>query len=192
MNKRSKSRIESRDCASVLRLAEMLRSAISAQTTTSMEQLLRGSLRSQGRLAKYSSPDGNIVSMSLNHQKSVATRCLGSYEVLDQLRRAARSAAKGDVKGRAPDRLRPTRRDLEQRIKQLERQCQILREDLFLQQRAYDVRCAQARRYALAGGAHTLVLCDKEQRELDTGLSLRKGAPSSENVVALAGLGRAS
>ncbi|MEN5100314.1 hypothetical protein [Stenotrophomonas sp. TWI809] len=150
------------------------------------EDELIQALRSQSSFAAYSRADQGVFAMSLNHQKSIATDVLGGFSVLDRLRKEAlASVALKSQKKRG--RLRATRKDVENSLLSLKRENQILREDLFLLQRAFDIRCSQARRYASAAGEPTVSICSKEQLELDTGLSLRRIIAEPTNVVHLRG-----
>lgn len=145
---------------------------------------LARALASQGALAKYAEPTLRIQAMSLNHQKKVASRALGSYGVLDALRVSARDAVRAAHAPKAPRRT-GTRAILRERIRELEAERAILLEDLFILQRAYDLRCVQARTYAGAADASTQLRCAKEQKEVDTSFSLRHKRVPSTNVYIL-------
>ena len=129
-------------------------------------------LASQGALAKYAEPALRIHAMSLNHQKKMANRAFGSYRVVDSLRVAARDALRAAQAPKDPRRT-VTRATLRERIRALETEREILLEDLFILQRAYDLRCLQARLYAGAADPSTQLRCAKEQKEVDASFSLR-------------------
>jgi hypothetical protein len=172
------------DISSLTALVELLRAVVSGIYEPD-DQLCKA-VRSQSSLAAYSRPDGTVVSMSLNHQKLTANAVLGGFSVLDRLRREALSSLELNQRAGAA-RTRTTRKDVENSLAALKRENQILREDLFLMQRAFDIRCSQARRYALAAGEPTISVCAKEQLELDRGLSVRRIVIEPSNVVQLRG-----
>lgn len=174
-----------KDVESIAALAERLRGVILNRNAKHDPGLL-SSLTSQSALAGYSSPCGSILSMSLNHQKQTSFKALGSYEALDRLRTGALQALKR-TDSETNKRKRPSRVELEQRASELRRECQTLLEELFLLQRAYDIRCQQARRYAEAAGDAIVALCTKEQREVDKGLSLRRIPREASNVISFKG-----
>ncbi len=172
------------DQDSLLALVQLLRSIIGGSHTP--EDSLVQALRSQSSLAAYSRQDKTVSAMSLNHQKFTAGIVLGDFSILDRLRRETLSSLNARSKT-AEGRLRPTRKDVENTVALLKRECQILREDLFLLQRAFDIRCSQARRYALAAGEPTNSVCVKEQLEIDRGLSLRRILAEPSKVIHLRG-----
>lgn len=172
------------DRASLSELVNLLRQVVNGALAP--EDGLFRALHSQSALAAYSRANGRIFGMSLNHQKSTATVVLGDFSILDRLRKEALASAL--LKSRTNNgRMRANRRDVENTVLSLRRENQILREDLFLLQRAFDIRCSQARRYASAAGEPTTSICTKEQLELDTGLSLRRIIVEPTNVVQLRG-----
>ncbi|WP_440224957.1 hypothetical protein ACQQ2N_06875 [Dokdonella sp. MW10] len=119
--------------------------------------------------------------MSLNHQKKIAALALSDYKVVDNFRRNAKKAIDSlSVKERKA-KLSGTIR-FEERLREAERELSLLREDLLLLQRAYDIRCAQARRYANAAGDKLLTICNKEQREIDATLSAIRNRRSNSGV----------
>jgi hypothetical protein len=78
-----------------------------------------------------------------------------------------------------------TKAGLLNRVRDLEEQNRLLRQDLFILQRAYDLRCVQARHYAAASGETIKELCSKEQREIDASFSLRRKPKSDITVIEL-------
>lgn len=171
------------DKRSVLNLAEMLREAASSPIENIDAELLQR-LKSQGALASYSNSAKGVVRMSLNHQKAVAMRSLGGYGALDRLRKLALRATQAKTSG-VKKRTHRGKESIETELRALKLERQALLHDLFLIQRAYDLRCQQARRYAAAVGGNTIELCQKEQSELDAGLALRQVNGVRSNVVQL-------
>lgn len=119
--------------------------------------------------------------MSLNHHKLVATRALGSYEVLNGLRNSACLALddtrRVDKRGNTVDRA-----GLRAKVRELEAEREVLLEELLLLQWALDLRCVHARQYALKADKATQVRCQKEQSEIDISLSLRRRPVPHTNV----------
>lgn len=171
-----------RDEESIKSLLKLLKQIVDSPSSSHDPDLI-ASLTSQSALARYGSPNTGIFPMSLNHQKFASTKYLGSYDALDRARRAAAGSIQNGAGG--SPRRKDDRTSLLAKIKALDRVCQFLREDLFLMQRAYELRCEQARRYALAAGGNLPHLCQKEQLEIDRGLSLRRTEAHSSNVVQL-------
>ncbi|MEW5965796.1 MAG: hypothetical protein AB1720_02155 [Pseudomonadota bacterium] len=161
------------DFNSVKALAELLRRVATDPATYDKDDALKTALRTQGALARHVIPELKIHGMSLNHQKTVADLVLGNYGLLDALRKAAADAlttkalrvARGNKNSKS---------GLLASVRELEDERTQLLEDLYLLQRAYDLRCLQARTYAKAADAATQARCAKEQKELDVSFSLRK------------------
>jgi len=124
--------------------------------------------------------------MSLNHQKRVAERCFGSYDILDALRKNARRCSLS-AKVRQDRTKQGSKADLQAKVKEIEHERVLLLQDLFILQRAYDLRCLQARTYAQAADTATQTRCLKEQRELDASFSLRLKPIPASNVSYLPG-----
>jgi len=172
------------DLLSVQSLAEYLRQVATEPDGYLQDTAVQAALRSQGALAKLSLPDRAIVPMSLNHQKRMAEEGLGGYSMLDELRITARgslAAAQARIQRGKSD----TKAGLLTRVRDLEEQNRLLRQDLFILQRAYDLRCIQARHYAAASGETIKELCRKEQREIDASFSLRRKPKSDITVIEL-------
>ena len=172
------------DLLSVQSLAEFLRQVATEPDRYLQDTMVHAALRSQGALAKLSLLDRAIVPMSLNHQKRVAEEGLGGYSILDALRSAARSSLAA-AHARTQRGKSDTKAGLMARVRDLEEQNRLLRQDLFILQRAYDLRCIQARHYAAASGETIKELCRKEQREIDASFSLRRKPKSEITVVEL-------
>lgn len=177
----SKQRNSSESNHAIEALVGLLREALASSAFRSKSPELMEALRSQGSLARYSDAKRGVVSMSLNHQKRLASQALGSFSVLDELRRSVLSAVsdRGDVadKGRIT-----TRDQLRERVSELERQRTLLLQDLQTLQRAFDLRCRQARQYASKADQPTRSLCEREQREIEASFCLRQ-FPTTSNVV---------
>lgn len=172
MSARSDSRRQL-DILSVRALADLLRQICAEPGPFGGATAVGKALRSQGALARFADSDLGIRSMSLNHQKSVSMEVLGSFSALDDLRRAAVNALAAD-RAKAMRGNRTTKVGLLARVKELTEERALLLEDLFILQRAYDLRCLHARSYARDGSAATRARCAKEQKEVDASFQLRK------------------
>jgi len=172
------------DLVSVKALGELLRSAASSPATHLKNESFLAALRSQGALAKYSDDTLSIRGMSLNHQRLIAESALGGYEELDQLRRAALKSVL-NCAARSAHANKSTKVGLSARVKELEAELSLFKQDMAVLQRAYDLRCVQARNYASTATASVQALCAKEQRELDATFSLCRRSTPSSNVVSL-------
>lgn len=179
MNRRS---LRSRN--SILALRKVLDRALIEPAELSPE--LRRALQTQSLLAAYRSDDEGIVAMSLNHQKKIANDALGSYEVLDSLRRRVLERAQPMDKSQQRH-SSATRASQRERILALEAMVKALSQDLFILQRAFDLRCLQARAYATKAGDAELRQCDTHQRELEASFRLRTLSLPSDKVVPLRG-----
>lgn len=179
MNKRS-----SRDRNSILALRQLLNNVV--LESTEVDPALSEALRTQSLLAAYSSYDRGIVSMSLNHQKKTANEVLGSYDVLDSLRRRALGRMQASVKS-PKQRGTSTLASQRGRIKALEAMVRALSQDLLILQRAFDLRCVQARAYATKAGDMELRQCDAHQRELEASFRLRAIDLPTDKVVPMQG-----
>ncbi|QDL29826.1 hypothetical protein EGM71_19455 [Stenotrophomonas maltophilia] len=80
-----------------------------------------------------------------------------------------------------------TRESQRERILALEAMVKALSQDLFILQRAFDLRCLQARAYATKAGDAELRQCDTHQRELEASFRLRTLSLPSDKVVPLRG-----
>ncbi len=163
-------------------LAELLRSVATSPNSYLGDDALKTALSSQGAMAKFALPNKSITPMSLNHQRLIAETALGSYEALDVLRRAAKQALVIERVRAERGHVR-TKAGLSARVKELQSDAALLMQDLALLQRAYDLRCVQARNYAAKADKVTQALCTKEQRELDASFSLRRKSAGASNVV---------
>jgi len=172
------------DESSIRALLELLEDARRDAGKHSADDSLISALRSQGAMAKYSNQERLIKGMSLNHQKRIAGVVLGQYEILDAARKAARNAILSFREREARGKVRSKTR-MAIRISELEEELRILRQDMFILQRAFDIRCLQARRYAAEASLVVQNLCAKEQKEIVATLSLRQRSSLQSNVVSL-------
>lgn len=181
----NQSKLESRrqaDFAAIKALCEFLGSIISRPNEYSSDRDLMSALASQGAMAAWSHPASGVQCMSLNHQKKVANACLGDWRELDRLRVRARDALL-EIRARKQPRAARSRESLIAKAQELEKAVRALKEDLFILQRAYDLRCIHARHYAEVGGPSTVALCNREQREVDASFSLRRMPIADAKVV---------
>lgn len=162
-----------RDILSVQNLRSTLADVCLSPKKYLEDATLATALRSQGRLSKYEQASPPVYAMSLNHQKAISEGAVGGYEVLDKLRRGAierLECARRDIKrGNKSSKV-----GLQERNEELELGTRILLEELFLVQQLLDRRCIQARNYANKADKATRALCEKEQREINIALSLRR------------------
>lgn len=187
MNDRGSPRAErrKRDTASVLALFELLKKVADDPSLLVADAELTSALRSQGKLAKFARAADGIVGMSLNHQRAVCDQSAmpGGYADLNDVRIAAlRELHLHEQRGRRGN--SRSKKGLIQKTHDLERQNTLLKYDLLQLQRAYDIRCSQARHYANEAGQAIRAICDKEQAELDAMFSLRrKTQPATDSKV---------
>jgi hypothetical protein len=172
------------DITSLKALADLLRRVAAEPANHVKNECLKNSLRSQGTLARYAVPELKIHGMSLNHQKAIAEIVLGNFGVLNALRKAATNALVNEASRTARGNS-TSKNGLLARVRELEADRSLLLQDLYLLQRAYDLRCLQARNYAHAADAATQSRCAKEQKELDTSFSLRKKPIDTGKVTSL-------
>lgn len=130
-------------------------------------------LRSQGALARIDIPAAGIRACSLNTLKATANRALeGGFVELNRVRlqllRTLESRHQTESAG-----AHRNKNALLQRIETLESEKEHLLQDLFLLQRAFDIRCRQAFQYANSGGDSAVVeLCKRQHRDVLQGLTL--------------------
>lgn len=174
-----------RDISSVKATLALLSEALANPAAFSKDKTLEDAISSQGALAKLSDEARNIIAMSLNHQRKIAEELPGGFEALDRLRRAARNALEVQ-RTRVRDPTGTSKASLRVRIAELEALVLSLRQDLIIVQRAYDLRCAQARLYAKGASASIQALCEKEQKEIEATFSLRRVHSTADgNVVSI-------
>lgn len=165
-------------------LATLLKNIIESPAPHLAEAGLGKALNSQGGLAKYANEALGIKAMSLNHQKKLANAEPGAYSELDRLRKTAAIAMAKERTKTKPGSTQ-TKEGLHARVRELEDAHSALLQDMFLLQRAYDLRCIQARSYAQAADAATQARCAKEQQEIDASFSLLKNPRPSDRVTSI-------
>lgn len=131
-------------------------------------------LETQGDLARFDDPNRGISACSLNTMKSTAKFLLdGGFDTVNMARIKAYQAIQLSQHAIAPKRTSTARVALQAQIQAVRKELQIALQDLLLLQRAYRIRCKQARSYALESNNPSIVArCDAEQRQSDLGLSL--------------------
>jgi len=170
------------NAASVIALVDLLTKVIAKPSDHLNSASLSHALTSQGALAAYESLELGIRRASLNTQKKACDFCLGGFAVLDSLRRRARESI-ASAKTQARHSGKRTKEGLLLRVTEQEQEIQLLLEDLQLLQRAFERRSMQARSYAESSKMPSIIaLCRAEQREIDTGLDLRRKVFEASNV----------
>lgn len=169
---------------SIEKLARLLSEASTGGSSRTWSPEFHSALRTQGRLAAYVDSELGIVPMCLNTQKDLAIKILGSYKVLDDLRNKALDALERQSTLPASKSKHGSKEDLATKLRESEAREEALRCDLFVLQRAYDLRCSQARAYAESAGGAMVEKCKREQREVDASFSLLRIAEAS-NVASL-------
>ena len=176
-----------RNTQSVIALRDYLREIIQSPARISEDATLIEALKSQGRLSKFNDESRGICASSLNTVKRIAESALeGGFDALDRLRIGAQDAI-ADEKAKGDRSNKTNKIGLSKRVKELEAENQQLRQDLLRLTLAFEKSLTQGRNYVLAEDkATTLALCERQQRELRDGLSLRQH-PLPENVVSIDG-----
>jgi len=145
-------------------------------------------LATQSTLAHFCDNERHIVSMSLNHFKSIAGTLPGGFDEIDHLRQLALGACRTETSPRSPSgKASPDSADrLRIENQRLIRELRIVREDLALLQRAYDERCRQARLYAEKATSSIAAQCHKDQMALDRSLSLCRRLEGDDKITPIA------
>lgn len=195
MSKRNERQL--RDRASFTALKRMLKEICDDPKSHIGDESLGAALASQGALAAYENVTRSITRMSLNHLKAVANTAtahddeagteLPGFTKLDNLRKQAASALQQAATPTDHAPKRTSKAGLAARMGELEALVLELREDAFLLQAAYDLRCRQARSYAEKAGAATVELCNREQREIDLTFSLTHRSFAESKIASLQG-----
>jgi hypothetical protein len=181
----AKTNRRNRDLDSIRALRGLLQQIAADPSQYLPDESVKSMLKSQGAMAKHHTAGLSIHAMSLNHHKAMAKQALGDYRSLDTLRRNAIRALGQEERRRAYER-KNKKSDVITKNSKLEQELSALREDLILLQRAYDIRCVQARNYAKSAGAATVALCHKEQREIEASISsIRNRRKQEGSVVAI-------
>lgn len=144
-------------------------------------------LRSQGALSRVELPSHGIRACALNTLKAAAEAAFeGGFQELDRNRRELLGALE-KRRQLVAEGARRTKRAMALRIRDLELQNDLLLQDLFLLQRAFDIRCRQAFQYAKASEDPAVVQLSKRQHsDVLKGLTLMQRKQFS-NVVSISG-----
>lgn len=171
-----------RDIRSVKATQSLLRSIAAKPAEFLSDATLIRALSSQGALAKHVEDSRGIVAMSLNTQKLVAEEALGSFDLIDRLRRAALEALENEQM-RAASSNKSTKAGLLLRVAELEGEVNQLQGDLGQLTHAYARLVAVGRSLTdEIGTPSALARWQKELRSIQGGLSLCK-KPIKTNVV---------
>jgi hypothetical protein len=177
-----------RNTQSVIALADLLREIIQNPASFTGYSNLFDRLKSQGELAKFSDESRGIYASSLNTVKRIAENALeGGFDALDRLRTSSLNAIMVQMHKKS----RSNKIDkvgLRKRVKELEVENQLLRQDMLLLTYVLEKSLSQGHNYASNAEKPMIrTLCEKEQRELRDMLSLRErppltSKPSSEDA----------
>lgn len=171
-----------RDIRSVKATQSLLRSIAAKPAEFLSDSTLAGALSSQGSLAKHVDESRGIVAMSLNTQKLVAEKALGSYDLIDRLRRGALEALENEqIKAASSN--KSTKSGLLLRVAELEGEVNELQGDLGQLTHAFARLVSLGRSLTdEIGTPSALTRWQKELRSVEGGLSLCK-KPIKTNVV---------
>lgn len=161
---------------------ELLEDIVRSPALFSTNAELLDSLKSQARMATFKDVDRNIFSSSLSTDKRIADRCLdGGYKELDRLRRAATGAIQNHlVRDASPN--STTRKGLEKHVAMLRADNQSLRQDLLILTLILEKSFSQGMSYARrSADPRLLKICELEQRELKSMLSLCQSLPQKNS-----------
>ena len=164
-----------RNTQSVLALQDYLRAINNHANEFLNNTHLYESLKAQGALSKLSVKELGIFRSSLNTVKRIADKAVdGGFAALDRLRLGALEAIAVE-KAKSQQSNKVNKVGLTKRVKELESDNQLLRQDLLLLTLAFEKSLAQAHNYASKAEKPVLLtLCERERRELLDMLSLRK------------------
>lgn len=159
--------------ASLQALLELLRECASVPSRYAGAPIA-SHLESQGQLARFEDPARGIRPCSLNTMKTTAKFLLpGGFDTVNDAREEAYQAIRNTQPRIAPKRASTGRVALQAQIQEARQELQIALQDLLLLQRAYRIRCKQARSYAVDSNNPAIVArCEAEQRQSDLGLTL--------------------
>jgi len=174
-----------RDIQSVKALRALLREVAAKPAPFRTDANLKSMLASQGALAKHADPSRGISAMSLNTQKLVAEIALGSYDVLDRLRKGASESLESEI-ARGSKSNKSTKQGLRRRTEELEGEVSLLAFDLGQMTHAWARLVSVASAMADELGTEAAVIrWRKELRSIEAGLSLRKKPMPDSNVVSI-------
>lgn len=165
-----------RNTQSVLALYKLLHEMIHDPARHIQNHALINALKSQGGLSKYIDDTRGIVASSINTLKRICEHSLdGGFYALNQARIAALKALQ-EKADKAKRSNKITREGMSKRIAELDTQNQLLRQELLLLSHLLNKTMSQARYYAeQANQENVRVLCEKEQREIRSFLSISAG-----------------
>lgn len=154
-------------------LLELLHECASAPKRY-LDSSISAHLDSQGQLARFEDPARGISHCSLNTMKTTAKFLLpGGFDTVNDAREKAHQAIRNAQRPTTPKRASSGRIALQAQIQDVRQELQIALQDLLLLQRAYRIRCKQARSYAAdSNNPAILARCEAEQRQSDLGLTL--------------------
>ena len=164
-----------RNTQSALALYALLHEMIHEPALHIQNDALVKALKSQGTLSKYVDEARGIVTSSINTLKRICENSLdGGFDALNRARMAALESVQENA-NKAQRSNKITREGMSKRIAELDTQNQLLRQELLLLTHLLNKTMSQARYYAEhANQDNVLVLCEKEQREIRSFLSISK------------------
>ena len=118
-----------RNVQSVLALLNLLRRVVEHPEEFHSDVEMREMLSSQGALAAFERAGKGIWGMSLNTQKKATEVAAGSYKVLNELRKRARTALSNEDARQAPVR-EATKKGLAEEVLRLKGEMRLLEQDL--------------------------------------------------------------
>lgn len=179
-----------RDTKSVKALVELLGKVVFKPAEHQENGALIAAVSSQGALAQFENAELGIFPMSLNTQKRVAQESSG-YDALDRLRRNAADSL-AEERTRKGKSNKTTKAGLALRVKELEKEVELLEADLGQTTHALSRMILVGKSLAEAVGTpEALARWRKELRSIELGLSLRKKPLPASNVLPFA-TGRAA
>ena len=171
---------------SILALFLLLQKIRCNPSQFSLDTALINALKSQGALAKYENKAHGISASSLNTLKRTCVRSLeGGFDAFDQARNTALQALQDNTKKmRQGNKI--TRDGMSLRIQELEKQNQLLRQDLLLLSQLLNKSMSQAYYYAKQADKEIIhILCEKEQKEIRAFLSVSANANNTSNLLSV-------
>lgn len=170
--KKTDKRVE-RNTQSVFALRDFLHEVIRDPVNFNQNKTLLDALKSQGALSKYHDEVRGIYPSSINTLKRICKKSLeGGFDALDRLRVAAFQAIENESQ-KAQRSNKITRTGMRQRMSELEGHNQLLQQELLLLSFLLEKAMRQARQYAEhATHDHVRMICEKEQKEIRSFLSL--------------------
>lgn len=162
-----------RNTQSALALYALLHEMIHESALHIQNDALVKALKSQGALSKYVDEARGIVPSSINTLKRICENSLnGGFDALNRARMAALQSMQENA-NKAQRSNKITRKGMSKRIAELDTQNQLLRQELLLLSHLLNKTMNQGRYYAEQANQESLrILCEKEQRELRSFLSI--------------------